>query len=376
MEYPMNWREKLKHANVNIHLVATGGGAGFQNELWAEPGSSAYLSGASFPYSPEEQEELLGFMPEHFCSKENAIDLASAAYMKAYKFGGKDPVGLAITASVASEKEHRGEHRAYTCIMTKDKVLTTHHTMVKGTGVCQRGRDGTDCDALTFFTLLDGLGIATCDTGQPEYEDATALAKERFFLRPYFTEGGQRLARIPSIKSDGDYRHDPFVLMPGAFNPPHEGHFGTAAHVLREYGKQTIFELTAEPPHKDWLTVQELLQRAKLLQGHHRIFTRKEPYYIDKARAFPGMGMVLGADAMVRILDPKWGLNFDEMFKEMDQLRTKLYIGGRDINGKFTTRNDIEDLMTPWQAFMFRSLSLQVGGEYHVSSTEIRNKLL
>ena len=69
-------------------------------------GSSAYLSGATFPYAPEEQEELLGFMPEHFCSREAAVDLASAAYMKAYRFGGKKPVGVGITASVASEKEH------------------------------------------------------------------------------------------------------------------------------------------------------------------------------------------------------------------------------------------------------------------------------
>src|SRR5208337_2393838 len=105
------WKDKIKELGVNIHVIATGAGADIQNELWAFPGSSAYLSGASFPYAPEEQEELLGFMPEHFASPENAIDLASAAYMKAYKFGGKKPVGLGLTASVASEREHRGEHR-------------------------------------------------------------------------------------------------------------------------------------------------------------------------------------------------------------------------------------------------------------------------
>lgn len=371
----MNWQEKLKLANVNIHLVTTGGGAGFQNDLWSEPGSSAYLSGASFPYSPEEQEEFLGFMPEHFSSEENAIDLACAAYMKAYKFGGKNPVGLAIAASVASEKEHRGEHRIYGAMVTNDKVLTVHHTLVKSVGRCQRIRDGIDCDATAFFALLDGLDIAVCDTGKPKYKDATSLAKERFFLRPYFTANGKRLAKVPSVKTNGDYRHDPLVLMPGAFNPPHEGHFGAAEHVLQEYGKETIFEVTAEPPHKDWLTVQELLQRAKLLQGHHRIFTRKEPYYIDKARAFPGMGLVLGADAMIRIMDPKWGLDLDQMFKEMGELRTKLYIGGRDVNGKFITRNDIESMMSPSQASAFRFLSYQIGGEYHISSTDIRNKM-
>lgn len=371
----MNWQEKLKQANVNIHFVATGGGAGFQQELWSEPGSSAYFSGASFPYSPEEQEEFLGFTPEHFCSEEAAIDLASAAYMKAYKFGGKNPVGLAITASVASEREHRGDHRLYGAIMTNDKVMTVHHPIQKGVGRCKREQDGIDCDATAFFALLDGLDIAEADIGKPDYKDATAIAKERFFLRPLFTANGKRLARIPTVKPEGDYRHDPWVLMPGAFNPPHEGHFGAADHLLQEYGKEVIFEITAEPPHKEWLTVQQLLQRAKLLQGHHRIFTRKEPYYIDKARAFPGMGIMLGADAMVRILDPKWGVDVDQMFKEMDELRTKLYINGRDVDGKFLRRNDIDAMLTPEQSNIFRFISLPVGGEYHISSTEIRNKL-
>src|SRR5271165_5089712 len=112
----MMWADALKSANVNIHVVATGAGAGLSQLLWEVPGSSAYLSGCSFPYSQDEQEEVLGFMPEHFCSEEAAVDLASAAYMKAYKFGGKKPVGMGLTASVASEKEHRGDHRLFICV--------------------------------------------------------------------------------------------------------------------------------------------------------------------------------------------------------------------------------------------------------------------
>src|SRR5271157_5673962 len=120
------WQDQLKAAGVSIHVIATGAGAGFQQKLWEVSGSSAYLSGATFPYSAEEQEELLGFIPEHFCSEEAAIDLASAAYMKAYKFGGKKPVGIGLTASVASEHEHRGDHRLDVCIMTNEKVHLFH----------------------------------------------------------------------------------------------------------------------------------------------------------------------------------------------------------------------------------------------------------
>jgi hypothetical protein len=96
--------DDLKDANVNIHIIATGVGAGIQKQLWEVPGSSAYLSGASSPNDQTWQEELLGFTTEQFCSETAAIDLASADYMKAFKFGGKNPVGVGLTASVASEK--------------------------------------------------------------------------------------------------------------------------------------------------------------------------------------------------------------------------------------------------------------------------------
>ena len=45
------WKQRIKEAGVNIHVIATGAGAGLQSQLWEVPGSSAYLSGCSFPYT-------------------------------------------------------------------------------------------------------------------------------------------------------------------------------------------------------------------------------------------------------------------------------------------------------------------------------------
>ena len=298
----MSWSDKLKEAGVSIHVIATGGGAGLQQLLWQVPGSSAYLSGASFPYSPEEQRELLGFMPEHFSSEEAAIDLASEAYMKAYKFGGKKPVGLGIAASVASEKIHRGDHRVFACIITEEQVRTCQYTLEKGAGSEVRLLDGETCDDIGFLLLTEALALDEVEYTHPDHpyqtKRAEDKAKARFFERPFFAANGQRFSTMPHNKH--------VALMPGAYNPPHEGHFGTAQHVMDEYGRTVVYEVTAEPPHKEALPVQLLLQRAKLLHGRDRLFTRKEPFYIDKARAFPGIPLVLGADAMVRMLDPKW----------------------------------------------------------------------
>ena len=370
------WYDKIKEANINIHVIATGAGAGIQQELWEVPGASAWLSGASFPYATEETIELLGFTPEHFVSEEMAIDLASAAYMKAYKFGGKNPVGVGLTASVASEKEHRGDHRVFTCVITNDKVLSKGWTLTKGTGQYKRIHDGQYAD-MTAFKILNSILPGEEGSAHPATEamDQTALAKERFFKHPFFLANGQRLSEIPH-NDKAYYPYHPYALMPGAFNPPHEGHFGTADAMLRDHGRSVIFEVTAEPPHKNFLSIQELLQRAKLLQGRDRIFTRKEPLYLDKARSFSGISLVVGADAMLRMLDPKWGVETQTLLNELNTLHTKIYIAGRKVDDKFITANDIEKTLTPNQAALFHYLTQSVSGHWDISSTELRNKLL
>ena len=371
----MFWYDNLKELGINIHVIATGGGAGIQNLLWQVPGSSAYLSGASFPYSAEEQEELLGFMPEHFCSEEAAIDLASAAYMKAYKFGGSKPVGIGIAASVATSKIHKGDHRIFGCIITEDKIRLCHVVLEKGVGRDQRVLDGDTCDDLGLTLLIDTFFP---DSPTRHYMvdevtivDATEKARARFFERPFFAANGKRLVTMPTNKH--------IALMPGAYNPPHEGHLGTAQHVMDEYGRTVVYEVTAEPPHKEALSAQLLLQRAKLLQGNDRFFTRKAPFYLDKARAFPGIPLVLGADAMVRMLDPKWGVDLEMMFKEFRKLETKLLIAGRTIGDKFVTVDDISKdlrLQNPHVWGYAQSVMLPVSGRFDISSTELRGKLV
>src|SRR5579885_1061397 len=176
-------------------------------------------------------------MPEHFCSEEAAIDLASAAYMKAYRFGGKKPVGVGVTASVASTTMHRGDHRFFVCFITNDKVRLVHKVLTKGVGAEQRFLD----DAIITDEVMHQLEFVLTDMDR--MEDVSEKARQRFFARPFFAANGKRLATVPANKH--------LAIMPGAYNPPHEGHFGTAQHVMDEYGRSVVYEVTAEPPHKE-----------------------------------------------------------------------------------------------------------------------------
>lgn len=357
--------EGLKNSGISIHVIATGAGAGIQQKLWETPGCSAYLSGASFPYAPEETEELLGFKPDQFVSKETAIDLASAAYMKAFRFGGKKAVGVGVTASVASSREHRGDHRFHMCVITEDQVRVGYQLLDKGVGDEPRQYDGNIVDTYvkTMLTL-----VATKESGWGLYSDETDLAKKRFFERPFFTANGKRLAELP------EYAEAHYALMPGSFNPPHEGHFGVANSFRDKYSKNVIFEIGTNPPHKNPPTVQELLQRAKMLKGYDTLFTKDIALYLQKARAYPGMALLMGADTMQRILDPKWGVNVPGMLKEFRALHTKLYVGGRMIDGKWTTVHDVIQQYSKNDPNFDLNLFRELDGRWDVSSSELRQK--
>ena len=362
------WQQELKDLNVIIHVISTGAGAGLQKELWEVCGSSAYLSGASFPYAPEEQEEILGFMPTKFCSKEAAIDLASAAYMKAFQFGKKSPVGIGITASVATDKPHRGEHCFYTSVITNDKVLVDCFSVLKGSGTEKRHEDGAKVDFDSLFMMLDVLGLVT-GTYSKQYEDATEIARTRFFERPFFSADGKRHA---TIEDTGQYG-----LLSGSFNPPHEGHFGMANAFIHEHRYKVLFEMPDNPPHKAALSIQDLLKRAKMFKGRDRIFTHA-PMFIDKIRAFPGMPLIVGSDTLDRLLDPKWGINIDDLINAIYN-SADLFVAKRMVDGKLLSVEDVfakyKGILDAGAIMLLSSLIHDLPGQWDISSTEIRDNV-
>lgn len=337
----------LKSANISLHVIATGAGAGIQSKLWEVPGASAFLSGCSFPYAAEETAEILGFAPERLCSEETAIDLASAAYMRAYRFGGKSPIGIGVTAAVPTDRERRGPDRVHACIITDSEVRVDCMDFARGS--MTRAEAGGWCDTLALSLLTSKGGI-----------DATAPALARFFGRPYFSRTGERLPGRPDMKA---------ALMPGAFNPPHEGHHGIAAEVELEHHVPVVFHVTANAPHKPPLTVQELLKRAKLLKGKNTLFTRGEALYIEKARRFPETPIVMGSDALLRMLDPQWGPEVKAMLCEFSQLGTTFFVSPRE---GVTVDDCFERCSVDCE---FRWMFTELKSAFAMSSTKLREKV-
>jgi nicotinic acid mononucleotide adenylyltransferase/nicotinamide mononucleotide (NMN) deamidase PncC len=329
-----------------IFLACTGAGAGAQQELWKVPGCSAYFAGAAFPYGEDQTTDFLGFRPERFCSRETAIDLAMAAYQRAWDGHGCEAIGVGLTATVASTREHRGGHRVHAAVMTAGGVRCQSLTLPKGVGDAARHRDGVECDLLA-------VRLATAPEGFP---DATAEAWARFFERPLWTVTG---ARQPA--SELEPRP---VLFPGAFNPPHAGHLEPA----RAAG--ATFSVCADAPHKPRLSLADLLHRAKMLRGHRVLFSEGDPLYLDKARRHRAATFIIGADALQRMLDPKWGPDPTAMLAELAQLDARFLVLSRVVSGEFLAFDAV--LERAGVHCEYTSLFKPLPGRWDVSSTELR----
>ena len=353
----------LDRKGLRLFVVATGAGAGIQQMIWSVPGCSAFLVGAEFPYAPELSATFAGLTPEKFASEEFAIDLAAAAYMRA--LDANDPtseaVGLAVTASVAGLKPHRGDHRIHICVMTKDRVLgqslVLDKTAFGGAGKDARMADGliTDWEALMTF-------IAAVTPGhewEERVEDFSERARARFFKHPYF-HGGKRFKLL----------HGSRPVVGGAFNPAQFGHESIADAVEKHTGEEPVFTVCTTSVHKVPIGIQEMLRRAKVLPHRTVWFTEGDPLYIDKARKSPNTPIVFGADALVRMLDPKWGPVPAEMLAEFEGLGTTFYVFGRKINDVFVSAEEAIGQVPE----VFRKLFTAIEGRWDISSSEVRAK--
>ncbi|HEY8096629.1 MAG TPA: CinA family protein [Methylobacter sp.] len=324
---------ELLNKDRSISIVATGVGAGLQRILWDVPGISKVLHSADFPYSRRALDRYLGYSPGgRYCSEETTVAMAMEAYRRAWTSESLPTIGLAISGSVASLEEHMGDHRIYVAIMTDNYCRISNLTLKKGAGRDARESDGLIADIYSLNMLLSAID----GTSQYQYSvsdrvlnikasNCIDICQNLIEEFPFFSRG-KRLSGLPL----GD-----LTILPGAFNPPHPGHLWLA------HKHRAIFHVCTNPPHKAALSPMNILQRAKMLEDEDIIFSSKDPFYLDKAQKYPGCRIVIGADAFVRMLDPKWGIPIEPMLYKFASLGTKFLVADRVYDGKLVTLDDI-----------------------------------
>lgn len=353
-----------------VFIACTGGGAGLQQALWNLPGCSSFLTGAVFPYAARATNEFLGFAPKSYCSRETAIQLAMQSYYRAYAPGAERSIGLGLCAVVATKEKHRGEHRIFAAVMVDTDCLVHEVVLERRSGDRARIDDGEICDLVGLNALRSAVGLSIDpiakypNVKRAEISSGYCEGCDLFLQHPVFRPDGTRT----SVRAmDAEIGMWPSVMMPGAFNPAHGGHYQMARVVEHYQGRPVVFQISLSPPHKTGLGLGESLRRAKGLVGKHVLFLTNDALYIDKARQFPGTAFIIGIDAVIRMLDPKWGPKIEPMLAELRRLGTRFYVFGRMVGEQgFQTLADID---IPEAG---RELFKQIEGRWDVSSSALR----
>src|SRR5262245_17262387 len=177
--------EFIHQAKHKCVLALTGGGASAAAQLLSVPGGSKTVLEVVVPYGSAALVDFLGREPEHYCSAVTSRDMARRAYERGcWLAPGEAIIGLGCTASLASDRPKRGEHRLHLSWQRADRAVTWSLVLTKGA----RDRDGEE--QLLSAIILNALASA-CQVN--EQLDLPLLSEEKLEVLDQQASGLARL---------------------------------------------------------------------------------------------------------------------------------------------------------------------------------------
>jgi hypothetical protein len=280
-----------------VHV--TGGAAQSLGWVMAVPGASRTLLDARVPYARESMVDTLGAEPKQYVSAQTARDLARTAYTRGVRLSPgvhhddhRHVVGVGCTCALASVPPKKGDHRCFVATYGVLGSATYELNMEKGL------RDRWEEDGLASRLVVQALADAAAEAETRERErrgesfgkdcangangdgaanaipwegvlsanDAmtTTRAPTRSPDDPisWVTSGSCDVAAFSTETGELTSLHaipPRTVILPGSFNPAHEGHrqMLAAAAALRP-GHALAFELAVTNADKGTLEPAEV----------------------------------------------------------------------------------------------------------------------
>lgn len=351
-------------------MAVTGGGSRAISDLLSEPGASRTVLEATVPYSAAAMAAWLGSPPEQYCSEPTARAVAAAALERARVYLPEELetlIGLGCTASLASDRPKRGEHRVHVAWHTVRG--TESQSLVLHKDARARLEEERICAALVLSALAAASGLA--DRVRIPLLEGENITTTYQHARDGWTD--LALGQCDRTPAEATLARPPTgAVFPGAFHPIHPGHrtmLQIAAGMLGEPIALEISVLNVDKPPLDFIEIE---QRLRGLESRPVWLTRA-PTFVEKARVFPGATFIVGADTIRRIADPKYyGADAHRAAEAIGKIVAagcKFLVFGRKIDGRFHALADL-DLPEP-----LRGICREVPAEAFredVSSTELR----
>ncbi len=308
-------------------LYVTGGGSPFIAEMLSTPGASASVLEVNVPYAEGALNELLGKAPEQAASDVTARQLAMAAFQRARVLAPNHETlfGLGCTASLATNREKKGIHRAHWALQTAGEshsFSTTYNA--------DRQQEEAELNDQLWASLQHVVAGHSLPSGI-----AVQIARPTSeFTRLLEPEPGKICTAAHAAK----------LLLPGSFNPLHFGHRRMMQIAEQLTGHAGAYEITvrnADKPALDFISLEERLSAIT----EHPVWLTNTPTYAGKAELFPGATFAIGVDTISRVGALRFYDNrADLMTKALDsfeRLDCRFIVFGRTVGGAFQSLQDL-----------------------------------
>lgn len=302
-----------------------GGGTSLIGEMLNTAGASRTVLDVRIPYAATAMAELLGAPPEQACSDTTARAMAMGAFQQARRLGAAQPFGFACTASLATDRIKRGEHRAHAAIQTRTGTWTAFWTFSGS-----RPEEEAALSEALWAKLGQALDVPGVEGSVTLVHTAGKPAWQALVL-------GDELA-VSTAPHSGK------LIFPGAFNPLHEGHRQMLDIAEDLTGLDGAYELSVANVDKPFLDYREI--ETRLAQFDRPVWLTRLPTFIEKARRFTGATFVVGLDTLIRIADVRYYGNAalrDEALAELVEFDARFIVFGREIDGTFKVLADVAD---------------------------------